>query len=160
MINSSGIEVEARVNSQHTGIEVFSKVEGRSLMITEADSGRTAKDLGIFGSPDLLGNLMILHNSLERNNTEEINLAIGTFDGAQNKVLIDLADVGARVNRADSASNRFLSFEHQVTSQLSNIEDADMTKVVTELASAQVIYQAALASAAQMLQPSLLQFLK
>ncbi len=160
MINSSGVEVEARVNNQHTGIQVFSKVEGRSLMITEADTGRTAKDLGIFGSPDLLGNLMILHSSLERNNTEEINLAIETFDGAQNKVLIDLADVGARVNRADSASSRFLSFEYQVTSQLSNIEDADMTKVVTELASAQVVYQAALASAAQMLQPSLLQFLQ
>jgi flagellar hook-associated protein 3 FlgL len=151
--------VVAKINDQHTGITISSKVEGRSLMVSEADDGRTAKDLGIFGSPDILGNMILLKSSLERNNTEEIGLGLRTFDGALDRVLVERSDVGARVNRAETSSGRLLSFELQVTGQLSNIEDADMTRVITDMATAESVYQSALASAARMLQPSLLDFL-
>ena len=151
LINSSGIEVEARINDQHTGIQIFSKVEDRSLVIIEADGGRTAKNLGVFGSPDILGNLMVLEAALENNNVEEIGLCLETFDTALTQVLIERAEVGARSNRADMASYRQLSFEYQVTEQLSNVEDADITKVITDLASAEAAYQAALASAARLI---------
>jgi flagellin-like hook-associated protein FlgL len=160
LINSSGIEVEARINDQHTGLILFSNVEGRSLTVMEADGGRTAKDLGLFGSPDLLGNMMVLEDALERNDTEEINICLETFDGALDQILIERSDVGARVNRGETASYRLLSFELQVTAQLSRVEDADITKVITDIASAEAAYQAALASAARMLQPSLLNFLR
>jgi flagellin-like hook-associated protein FlgL len=159
-INSSGLHVEARVNEQRTGIEVFSTVNGRSLMITEADTGRTAKDLGIFGSPDLLGNLLVLQGALERNNTEEINLCLETFTGAQDRILIETSNVGARSNRAQSAESRGMMYDIQMIRQLAEIEDADMTKVITDLTSAEFVYQSALASAAKILQPSLLQFLQ
>ena len=159
-INSSGLHVEARVNEQHTGIEVFSTVDGRSLMITEADTGRTAKDLGIFGSPDLLGNLLVLKGALERNNTEEINLSLETFTGAQDRILIETSNIGARTNRALSAESRAMMYDVQMIRQLAEIEDADMTKVITDLTSAEFVYQSALASAAKILQPSLLQFLR
>jgi flagellin-like hook-associated protein FlgL len=159
LINSAGIDVEAAINDQHTGITIRSTVEGRSLQVIEADQGRTAKDLGIFGSPDLLGNMMIARRALERNSPEELNLALETFDGALNRVLVERSDVGARVNRAEVAETRLLSFEVQVTSQLSNVEDADITKVITDMAAAESVYQSALASAARMLQPSLIDFL-
>lgn len=159
LINSSGIEVEARVNDQHTGIQVFSKVDDRSLVIVEADDGRTAKDLGIFGSPDILGNLLVLEKALEENDVEEIGLCLETFDTALDRVLIERAEVGGRTNRADMASYRQLAFELQVTDQLSSIEDADIAKVITDLASAEAAYQAALASAARLIQPSLIRFL-
>ena len=160
LINSSGIDVEARINDQQTGLILFSNVEGRTLTVMEADGGRTAKDLGIFGSPDLLGNMMVLEDALERNDTEEINLCLEIFDDALDRILIERADVGARVNRGETASYRLLSFEVQVTSQLSRVEDADITRVITDIASAEAAYQAALASAARMLQPSLLNFLR
>ncbi len=160
LINASGIDIEARVNDQHTGIQITSTVSGRTLGIIEADGGRTAKELGIFGSPDILGNLMILQKSLENDNVEEIGLCLETFDGALDQVLIERAEVGARTSRADTASFRQLSFELLVTEQLSNVEDADIARVITNLASAEAAYQAALASAARMIQPSLIQFLR
>ncbi len=160
LINASGIDIEARVNDQHTGIQIFSNVQGKSLAIIEADGGRTAKDLGIFGSPDILGNMLVLQKSLENNNVEEIGLCLETFDGALDQVLIERAEVGARTSRADMASFRQLSFELQVTRQLSNVEDADFAKVITDLATAEAAYQAALAAAAKMIQPSLIQFLR
>jgi len=158
-INSSGINVEARINDQETGLSLFSKVDGRSLMVVEADEGRLAKDLGIFGSPDLLGTMMVLEASLERNDTEEIGLSLGTFDLALSRVLLERAEVGARSNRADISSYRLLSFENQVTDRLSEVEDADLARVITDIASAEAAYQAALFSAAKMIQPSLLNFL-
>ena len=159
MINSSGIDVEARINDQQTGITLFSKVEGRSLMVVEAGVGRLAKDLGIFGSPDLLGNMLVLEKSLESDNTEEINLALATFDDALNRVLLERADLGARSNRAEVSSYRLLSFQYHTTDRLSEVEDADLAMVITQIASAEAAYQAALASAARMIQPSLLNFL-
>jgi flagellin-like hook-associated protein FlgL len=159
LINASGIDVEARINEQETGLILFSNVEGRTLTVVEADGGRTAKDLGIFGSPDLLGNMIVLEDALERNNTEEINICLETFDGALDRILIERSDVGARINRGETASYRLLSFELQVTDQLSKVEDADITRVITDIASAEAAYQAALASAARILQPSLLNFL-
>ena len=159
LINSSGINVEAAINDQKTGITIRSTVEGRALQVIEADGGRTAKDLGIFGSPDLLGNMLIAKRALERNSAEELTLAMETFDGALNRALVERSDVGARVNRAEVSATRLTSFEVQVTSQLSNVEDADITKVITDMTAAESVYQSALASAARMLQPSLIDFL-
>jgi flagellar hook-associated protein 3 len=160
IINRSGVNVSAYINSDKTGIMVKSKYDDRSLMITEADSGRTAMALGIFGSPDLVGNMMILEQSLSRNRVEEINATQDVFNKALDQLLTNRSSIGSRVTRADSASNRMSSQELQVTSQLSDIEDADMLKVATELATAQTAYQTSLASAAKIMQQSLLDFLR
>lgn len=160
LINASGMPIEARINDQHSGIAIVSKAQDRSLMIYEADDGHTARDLGIFGSPDLLGNFIIAKRALERNDTAEIGLTMTTFELGLDRVLVERSDVGARVNRAQTANARLESFEFQVTNRLSNIEDADMTKVITDLAAAEAVYQSALAAAARMIQPSLINFLQ
>ena len=160
LINSSGADVEARINDQQTGIILFSKVEGRSLMVVEVNDDRLAMDLGIFGSPDLLGTMMVLEKSLERDNTEEIGLSLDTFDKALSRVLLERADLGARLNRAELSSYRMLTSEFLVTSRLSEVEDVDIARVITDILSAEAAYQAALASAARMIQPSLLNFLR
>jgi flagellar hook-associated protein 3 len=159
MINRSGVKVSAYINSDKTGIMVKSNYEDRSLMITEADTGRTASSLGIFGSPDLLGNMMVLEKSLARNRTEEINATQDVFNKALDQLLTSRSSIGSRVTRANTAGLRMTSQELTVTSQLSEIEDADMLKVATELATAGTIYQTSLASAAKVIQQTLLDFL-
>ena len=42
---------------------------------------------------------------------------------------------------------------------LSSVEDADLTKVLTDLASLETSYQAALTAAGKIIQPSLMDFL-
>jgi flagellar hook-associated protein 3 FlgL len=44
--------------------------------------------------------------------------------------------------------------------QLSNVEDIDLPKTITELALQQTAYQAALAATAKVIQPSLVDFLR
>ncbi|MCP4581886.1 MAG: flagellar hook-associated protein 3 [candidate division Zixibacteria bacterium] len=158
-INRSGIGAKAFLNENETGIMVKSEFDDRSFMITEVD-GRTASALGIFGAGDLAGNMMILERALEGNNVEEIEATLDIFDKALDQLLTTRSSVGSRHIRAETTRSRLLSQELLVTGQLSEIEDADMIKVITELTTAEVAYQAALASAARMIQPSLMDFLR
>jgi flagellin-like hook-associated protein FlgL len=160
LINRSGVNVASYINSDNTGIIVKSKFEDRSLMITEADSGRTASALGIFGSPDLLGNMMILEKALSRNKTEEISATQEVFNKALDQLLTVRSKIGSRVIRADTSEEKLLSLQTQVTKQLSEVEDADILQVITELATAEMIYKTSLASAARIMQQSLLDFLR
>lgn len=160
LINRSGVNVSAYINSDNTGIMVKSKFDDRSLMITEADAGRTASALGIFGSSDLLGNMMILEKALSRNKTEEISATQEVFNKALDQILTVRSQIGSRVIRAESTSEKLLSLQTQVTKQLSEVEDADIIKVITDLATAETIYQTSLASAARIMQQSLLDFLQ
>jgi len=159
-INRAGINAKAFLNTAQTGIMVKSDFNDRSFMITEADGGRTASALGIFGSGDLLGNMLILNKALERNNVEEIEATLDVFDKALDQLLTSRSSIGARHIRSQTSESRLLSQEILVTDQLSQIEDADMLKVITELTTAEVTYQSALASAARMIQPSLMDFLR
>jgi len=160
MINLSGIDASAYLNSDSTGIIVKSDHNDRTFMISEADDGRTASALGIFGSSDLLGNMMILEKALERNNVEEIESTLNVFNKALDRLLASRSSIGSRVIRAETAEVSMTTQELLVTSRLSEIEDADMLRVISELATAEVIYQSALASAARMIQPSLMDFLR
>lgn len=160
MINRSAIGCTAYLNSDRTGLMVKSEYDDRSFMITEADAGSTAMNLGIFGSSDLLGNMMILERALERNNVQEINSTLNIFDNSLDQLLTSRSDVGSRSIRADTSQSRMLSQELLMTDQLSKVEDADMLKTISDLTTAEVVYQSALASTARIIQYSLIDFLQ
>jgi flagellar hook-associated protein 3 FlgL len=69
------------------------------------------------------------------------------------------AQVGATTNRLETASSRFDQLEAAAQGQLSETEDADMAKVLTDFSMQQSVYQAALKSGANIVQASLLDFL-
>ena len=160
MINRAGINAKAFVNDNKSGIMVTSEFNDRSFMITEADTGRTASALGIFGAGDLLGNTIVLERALERNNVEEITATTDVFDKALDRLLTVRSSVGSREIRAQTSEVKLTAQELLVTGQLSQVEDADMLKVITDLTTAETIYQSSLASAARMIQPTLLDFLR
>jgi flagellar hook-associated protein 3 FlgL len=70
------------------------------------------------------------------------------------------ATVGAVMSRLDSAATRLADVELTTTKLLSETEDTDLAKAILELNSHQTVYQAALRSGAQIIQPSLLDFLR
>jgi flagellar hook-associated protein 3 FlgL len=129
-------------------------------MITEQDASGTAGKLGIMGSPDLFGNMMLLVDGLQRNDRAAVATLIGTLEAAANKALESRSAVGANINRLSRTSDRLSDFELSMTRLLSEVEDADIIKVTTELATQQNIYQAALNAAARVLQPSLVDFIR
>ena len=79
---------------------------------------------------------------------------------AQDAVINIRAQVGARQTRLDTATSRLQEVEETQTGLLSRIEDADMAKTYVDFSTQQAVYQAALKAGSQIVQTSLLDFLR
>lgn len=77
-----------------------------------------------------------------------------------NKVLEVRARNGAATNRLQAADSRLEDIAGSVTQQLSDTEDADMAKTLIDFNSQSVAYQSALRAGANLVQSSLMDFLK
>ena len=70
------------------------------------------------------------------------------------------ATVGATTNRLETAVLRLRELEETSTEDLSKVEDADMAKTLTDFSLQQAVYQSALKTGANIVQNSLLDFLR
>lgn len=70
------------------------------------------------------------------------------------------ATVGATTNRLETATARLQEVEASTTKLLSDVEDADMAKTMVDYSMQQSVYQSALQSGANIMQASLLDFLR
>ncbi len=75
-------------------------------------------------------------------------------------VLSARSTIGAAQNRAQLADSRLADVKLAVTSQLVAVEDVDLPEAITRLSSQQSAYQAALSAGANVIQPSLMDFLR
>jgi flagellar hook-associated protein 3 FlgL len=81
------------------------------------------------------------------------------LDAAHDALVSTRAVSGALSNRLDSAKSRLGAIEETTTKLLSDNEDADMAQTLVDYSQQQAVYQAALKAGAQLIQPSLLDFL-
>lgn len=70
------------------------------------------------------------------------------------------ATVGATTNRLESADSRLQEVEESLTKLLTDVEDADMAKTYVDFSMQQSVYQSALQAGANIVQQSLLDFLR
>jgi flagellar hook-associated protein 3 FlgL len=70
------------------------------------------------------------------------------------------ATVGATTNRLESADSRLAQVEQSTTQLLSNVQDADMAQTLIDYSMQQNVYQAALHAGANIVQQSLLDYLR
>ncbi|MCH9024480.1 MAG: flagellar hook-associated protein FlgL [candidate division Zixibacteria bacterium] len=159
-INNSGLNVTASINAAGSGIEIINNDPTRSLAIEEVSGGRTAKKLGLFGASDLIGTMMVLQNALENNDQEGTGMLLAHIDNALQHLLNQRATVGARGVRLESTDIRLINRDLGFIKLLSDVEDADLAKLVTQLATYENNYQAALMASARIIQPTLLDFLR
>jgi flagellar hook-associated protein 3 FlgL len=82
------------------------------------------------------------------------------LDGVLDGLLAAAADVGTRASRLETAASVNSSQALNLTSRLSATEDVDLPKTIMEMQMQQVGYQAALQATAQVMQPTLLDFLR
>jgi flagellar hook-associated protein 3 len=159
-INGSGLDIRATINAAETGLQITSTVDNKSLMITNADSTNTARMLGIEGSPDMLGSLMLLTNALRNNDRDLAESLNGNLEQAIQDLLKNRATIGARMSTLDTTRKRLDASKTNVTKLLSDVEDADIITVASKLGQEQNLYQAALVASSKLMMPTLLDFLK
>ncbi|NCU16699.1 flagellar hook-associated protein FlgL [Pallidibacillus pasinlerensis] len=108
------------------------------------------------------GSLSQLINVLKDPNTtdEEIGAFLDYLDGQIDTFLKEQAKVGAKQNRVELMEDRISQQEVTATKILSENEDVDMEKVITELLTQESVHRAALAVGAKIIQPTLVDFLR
>jgi flagellar hook-associated protein 3 len=159
-INSCGLEVTASINDAGTGIQIVSDLSDRTFIVENSGDTRTANTLGVIGSSDMLGSLMLLVTALQNNDRETAEHLVGNMDFAMNELLASRATVGSRMKHMDTTQNRLESSQTAVTQMLSDVEDADMVTAVSDLAKQENLYKAALMASSSIMQYSLVDFLR
>jgi flagellar hook-associated protein 3 FlgL len=174
--------IKTDANTQYAGRYVFSGTDTNTqpyqLGTNDAYSGNTAmitREIGagvqvainqpgssIIGNDTsgLLSTLRTIVNDLNSGNTNALNTTdLSAIDTANDTLLNARAQVGALSDRLTTATNRLQQTEQSTTQLLSNVQDADMTQVMISFSTQQAAYQAALRAGAQIIQPSLMDFL-
>lgn len=119
----------------------------------------TGRDVNPQETRGLFAALVRLKDAVERNDTNEIGRAIDMLDESGDNLNLARADVGLRQQSLDALSDRSKQDEVELKGALSQTVDADLTQVVSDLASRQTAFEAALRMTAQLTQLSLLNFL-
>ncbi|MFE4712077.1 flagellar hook-associated protein FlgL [Paenibacillus sp. NPDC056722] len=101
-----------------------------------------------------------LITALGSGNYSGIAAQSGKIESRTVKMQASLSEVGARTNRVELVQERLNDQELNLTTQQSKTEDADIASLMIKATTAQTIYEAALKSSAQILQPSLMDFMR
>lgn len=91
---------------------------------------------------------------------DQINEYLVKIDKEIDRFLKVQAEVGAKQNRVEMMEDRLSAQEVISTRILSENEDVDMEKVITEMITQESIHRAALSVGAKIIQPSLMDFLR
>jgi len=139
------------------------------------DTGQTTRTVGpnskvrvdasgpeAFGTGDtqIFAVLQGIADGIRSGDDKALGASLEKLDAASDTMKTTHSNVGARYNRIEqmktSAQDRLLS----VTSQLSDVEDIDLPKAIMDMQLQDTAYQAALAAAAKVIQPSLIDYLR
>lgn len=155
------------------GERLFLRSRTEDAFTLEEVSGTVLQDLGLLdgsgkipaaNSREASGILKVVRDLAEHLRGNEV-ARISKEDLARIDEVLDLllrvrAEVGARTLRMENAVSRFEEFTLNFKKLLSLDEDIDVAEVVVQLQEHQNVYQMALAAAARLLQPTLLDFLR
>lgn len=116
----------------------------------------------IFNYPDAAGNVFkVLNNIIDELKAGRAATQFqSAMDDQFDNLLAERATLGASVNRVELIAERLNSQEVNITGLMSKNEDADMSKVITDLKTQESVHSAALGAGARIIQPSLLDFLR
>lgn len=90
----------------------------------------------------------------------DFSKAIEDIDNRMDKVLTTRSEIGARQNRVEMMEDRLSSQEASAKKLMSENEDIDYEKVITDMITQESIHRAALSVGARIIQPSLVDFLR
>jgi flagellar hook-associated protein 3 FlgL len=149
----------ANIDGATISIEVFDGVQIQSNTNGKALFG----DNSATGGANLFGDITALIDDLNKAATAPgatIDSYLTKLDQNINSIVSARADVGARQNRVDLMESRLGNQEVFASRILSNNEDADIERVITDLKIQETVHRAALGVGARIVQPSLLDFLR
>lgn len=139
-------------------VSVDITVDGQDLFTNE--TGGTVNGQGLFANSSFSGVLDDLATALETNDTNGISATLDGLDQNIDKVLQLRAGLGARINRMTAIRDQLDATAYNLEQNLSDIQDADMAQTIVDFKNQENVFRAALSVGAQIIQPSLVDFMK
>lgn len=102
---------------------------------------------GSAGGIDIFQTIQTLINDLNANNADGIKTAITDLDTSFKQITNAVSDIGGKVNWLRNSRTEYDSSKLDLQTQISGYEDADITKVISELQLGQTALEAAMTSA-------------
>jgi flagellar hook-associated protein 3 FlgL len=112
------------------------------------------------GAPDIFTTIQDLSVALQTNDTAGISAALDRLDLHQDNISALRGEGAAKINRLELTQSRFQAQTIAMGDQRSKIEDVDMAEAITNLTMRESVYNAALATGARVIQPTLVDFLR
>lgn len=140
--------------------EVSFLVGPNTSAIMNLPGNRLFKGVGATGGVDLFSSVAGLQAALETNDAAGIQTALTDISAAQEQVIAERALLGARLNRIDSTKMVLHDFKLSITRFKSDLENIDFTQAISDFANQQTALEATRATAARLIQNSLLNFLR
>lgn len=108
---------------------------------------------------DLFTTVNDIQNALA-SDPSQLNDLLGKLDGVMNTMSAERSSLGARSNQLDLVENRLTQQSDLATQVLSDNEDVQIEQVITDLTTQESVHRAALSVGGQIIQPTLMDFLK
>ncbi|UOE76072.1 flagellar hook-associated protein FlgL [Parageobacillus thermoglucosidasius] len=137
--NQSDVEIEV-----FDGIKLDVNIDGKTLftgIIGMLDNLKTVLD-----DPNSTGNTISSH--------------LSQVEAQQDALLAARSELGAKQNRVEMMENRLSTQEVIATKLMSNNEDIEYEKTITDLITQESVHRAALSVGARIIQPTLVDFLR
>lgn len=147
---TAGISVSGEINIQiDSGARIAANIPG----------DRVFKGTG--GGIDIFAALNSFISALNSNDVTGIQTAIANMDTSLSQVINARTDIGARLARVEMVKDRLDEIRLATTEAMSNEEDIDLAKAISDFTAKQQALEAARASAAKVFEmPTLMDFLK
>jgi flagellar hook-associated protein 3 FlgL len=115
---------------------------------------------GSTGLNAVFNTMISLRDNLNNGDKTAVNDCIGDFDKLIDNVLSERAIVGAKSKRMETAQERSSAYELNLNKLMGKLEDVDYAKASIDFNVQKTVYEAALNIGAQIIKPSLIDFLK
>jgi flagellar hook-associated protein 3 FlgL len=109
---------------------------------------------------ELFNTVHEIQKALEDDTPAELDALLKRLDGVMDSISAERSELGARYNRLEMIDDRIGQQEVMANRVLSDNEDADIERVITDLKTQESVHRAALGVGARILQPTLLDFLR
>jgi flagellin-like hook-associated protein FlgL len=158
-INSAGINVGASLSRDGSSLQVYSFEPTTVPIVENNGTDQTASLLGLKAGNDILGTLNDFKEALQSDDTDALERITANLQAALDRVQDCIGETGSRMKNLEEVESYLSNFSLEIKGLLSETEDADITEAITRYTNQQQAFEAALASSAQIMQISLLDFL-
>ncbi|GGB43682.1 flagellar hook-associated protein FlgL [Fictibacillus barbaricus] len=142
-VSTNGNPVELELSK---GIKIAVNIDPRNVFTLTPDG--------------LFGDITALENTLNSTNPANVDSFLGKLDKHINNLVSERAELGARYNRVELIDERVSEQEVIANRILSDNEDADIERVITDLKMQETVHRAALGVGSRIMQPTLMDFLR